>query len=486
MKILNRKNYPEYPKYPNKVIQFGEGNFLRCFIDWQLDIINEKTDLNAGIFVVRPIDTDYLPLIDVQDGLYTTIIRGINEEKKLVDEKRIISSINQEVNIYKNYNRVVEEFKNPEIKYLFSNTTEAGIVFNSNDKFQDGPYGTYPGKLTKLLYERYKYFNGDLKKGLIIFPCELIDYNGEELKRIIFEYCQLWELENEFLKWLEEANTWCSTLVDRIVTGYPKDEKKELEEELGYIDNYMVTGEYFYLLVIQGPKWLQQELKLDEVNLNIKIVDNIKPYKEQKVGILNGSHTAIVPVSFLYGNNTVKESMDSPIIKNYLESLLSEEIIPALNLNPEELKKFANSVIDRFNNPYVKHNLLSISLNSMFKFKTRLLPQFITNVEKIGKIPKYMAFSLGALICFYRGKRGDEIIPLNDEERFLKLYSEIWNNYDNTLEKSQEIAKKVLGYKEHWDRDLNEIPELTEIVGENIWLIMNKGIEVAIEELKKK
>lgn len=481
MKILNRENFLGVKKYSNKVIQFGEGNFLRCFIDWQLDIINEKTDLGAGIFIVRPIDTDYLPLLDTQDGLYTTLIRGINEKKELINEKRIISSVNQEVNIYKNYERVVEEFKNPDIKYIFSNTTEAGIVFNKEDRFEDKPQVSYPGKLTKLLYERYRYFNGDKDKGLLIFPCELIDYNGQELKKIVLEYTKLWKLELEFVKWLEESNIWCSTLVDRIVTGYPKDEKDELERELGYVDKYMVAGEYFHLLVIQGPKWLEKELRLKEVNLNIRIVDDIKPYKERKVGILNGAHTAMVPVSYLCGKETVKESMEDIVIKKYLESLINEEIIPALNMDKQELKEFANSVIDRFNNPYIKHQLLSISLNSMFKFKTRLLPQLLTNVDKLNKFPKYMAFSLASLIYFYRGKRGEEIIPINDERRFCELYTKIWENYDNSKKNSIEIAREILGLKEHWERDLNEIENLTETVGEYIYRIHSEGVKKVLE-----
>ncbi|MGL5657232.1 MAG: tagaturonate reductase [Fusobacteriaceae bacterium] len=483
MKKLNRKNFPDLKKYPNKVIQFGEGNFLRCFIDWQLDIINEKTDLEAGIFIVRPIDTDYLPLLNSQDGLYTSIIRGINENKELINEKRIITSVNEEVNIYKNYDRVVEEFKNPNIKYLFSNTTEAGIVFNEYDKLEDRPQVSFPGKLTKLLFERYCFFNGEKDKGLIILPCELIDYNGEELKKIVLKYAELWSLESEFIKWLEEENTWCSTLVDRIVTGYPKDEKEDLEKELGYSDDYIVAGEYFHLFVIQGPKWLEEEFKINKTNLNIKIVDNIKPYKERKVGILNGAHTALVPVSYLYGNDTVKESMDNQLIKRYLEQLLNDEIIPALDMDKTELEEFANSVMDRFNNPYIRHQLLSISLNSMFKFKTRILPQLLTNTDKLSKFPKYIAFSLASLICFYRGIRGEEFIPIKDEDRFIEVYSRIWKDYDSSKEKSNEIAREILGMKDHWDKDLNEVQYLTKVVGEYIFKIQNDGIKKVLEEI---
>ena len=295
-------------RYPEKIIQFGEGNFLRCFIDWQIDILNEKTDFNSGITVIRPIDYDSVPLLDTQDGLYTTVIRGINESGEAVKDYRLIQSVNREIPVYKEFDKYLKLAENPEIKWIISNTTEAGIVFDGNDKYEDRPQSTFPGKLTRLLHERYKLFKGSKDSGFIILPCELIDYNGEILKETVMKYADIWKLDSGFKEWLTEANTWCSTLVDRIVTGYPFSEKDELEKELGYKDNFITTGEYFYLFVIQGPEWLKNELKLDKVNMNIKIVDDIKPYILRKVGILNGAHTLMVPVAYLYGIDTVKKA----------------------------------------------------------------------------------------------------------------------------------------------------------------------------------
>lgn len=479
--ILNRENFQGKKRYTDRIIQFGEGNFLRCFVDWQLDILNEKKGLDRGITVVRAINTSFPPSLDTQDGLYTTIIRGIDEKGELVNEKRIITSVNRELNVYTQYDKVAEAFLNPELEFVFSNTTEAGIVFSGEDRYEMEPPVAFPGKLTKFLHMRYRHFAGDASKGLIIIPCELIDYNGEELKRIVIQYCKLWNLESEFIEWLESSNTWCSTLVDRIVTGYPKDEKESLERELGYQDNFMVTGEYFHLFVIQGPEWLEEKLSLKDSGLNIKVVRDIKPYKERKVGILNGAHTALVPVSYLYGIDRVKESLDDVNIRRFLENLIQDEIIPSLNMDKKELKEFADDVIKRFSNPFVKHELLSISLNSMFKFKTRILPQMIRYMEEKNELPKHMMLSLAALAVFYRGKRGEETIHLNDEARFLDFYKKEWNSYDGTPEGARNLAENIASL-EHWGYRLDKVPGFVEKLGANIYKIEKDGIRSILEK----
>ena len=477
---LNREKL-DLPKYQERVIQFGEGNFLRCFFDWQLDIINEKTGLNAGVTVVRPIDYDTVPLLDVQDGLYTAIIRGIDESGTAVKNPRIISCVNREIPIYKEFDEYLKLAHNPEIKFIVSNTTEAGIVYSDQDKYDDKPQNTFPAKLTRLLHERFLAFNGDLNKGFIMLPCELIDYNGEELKKIVLKFANLWNLGDDFNNWIENANTWCSTLVDRIVTGYPKDEKDALEKELGYKDNFMTTGEYFYLFVIQGPKViLEKELNLDKVNLNILIVDDLKPYKMRKVGILNGSHTAMVPVAYLYGMDTVRDAMENAEIRSFIDRAIDEEIIPAIDMEKTELVNFKNDVIKRFQNPYVKHMLMDISLNSMSKYKTRILPQIIEFQKRTGKIPQRLSFALAALIRFYKGVRNnDETINLKDDKKFLDLYEELWKNNDYL-----NITKSILGLQEHWDIDLNTIPAMTETVSRYLELIDTLGVKKALNEVK--
>lgn len=469
------------PKYGEKVIQFGEGNFLRCFFDWQLDIINKNTDLNAGVAVVRPIDFDAVPLLDTQDGLYTAIIRGINESGEVVKDYTIISSINREIPIYKNFQEYLQLAHNPEMRFIVSNTTEAGIAFSVEDKYEDAPQSTFPGKLTRLMHERFVTFNGDMTKGFILMPCELIDYNGEELRKMVLKYADLWNLGEDFKNWLINGNIWCSTLVDRIVTGYPRGEKEELTKELGYEDNFITTGEYFYLFVIQGPKdILTKELKLEGLNLNILIVDDLKPYKMRKVGILNGAHTAMVPVSYLYGIDTVREAMENDDIRNFIELAIDEEIIPALDMDEKELKEFKDAVVNRFKNPYVKHMLMDISLNSMAKYKSRILPQVLETYKRTGKLPKRLLFSLAALIRFYKGVRENgDAIQLRDDKHHLDMYADLWqeNNYEN-------IAKSVLGLENHWDMDLNSVEGMTELVAKYLENIDKNGVKKALEEVK--
>lgn len=469
------------PKYGEKVIQFGEGNFLRCFFDWQLDIINKNTDLNAGVAVVRPIDFDAVPLLDTQDGLYTAIIRGINESGEVVKDYTIISSINREIPIYKNFQEYLQLAHNPEMRFIVSNTTEAGIAFSAEDKYEDAPQSTFPGKLTRLMHERFVTFNGDMTKGFILMPCELIDYNGEELRKMVLKYADLWNLGEDFKNWLINGNIWCSTLVDRIVTGYPRGEKEELTKELGYEDNFITTGEYFYLFVIQGPKdILTRELKLEGLNLNILIVDDLKPYKMRKVGILNGAHTAMVPVSYLYGIDTVREAMENDDIRNFIELAIDEEIIPALDMDEKELKEFKDAVVNRFKNPYVKHMLMDISLNSMAKYKSRILPQVLETYKRTGKLPKRLLFSLAALIRFYKGVRENgDAIQLRDDKHHLDMYADLWqeNNYEN-------IAKSVLGLENHWDMDLNSVEGMTELVAKYLENIDKNGVKKALEEVK--
>lgn len=469
------------PKYEEKVIQFGEGNFLRCFFDWQLDIINKNTDLNAGVAVVRPIDFDAVPLLDIQDGLYTAIIRGIDERGEVVKDYTVISSINREIPIYKNFQEYLQLAHNPEMRFIVSNTTEAGIAFSAEDRYEDTPQSTFPGKLTRLMHERFVVFNGDMTKGFILMPCELIDYNGEELRKMVLKYAELWNLGEDFKNWLINGNIWCSTLVDRIVTGYPRGEKEELTKELGYEDGFITTGEYFYLFVIQGPKdILTRELKLEGLNLNILIVDDLKPYKMRKVGILNGAHTAMVPVSYLYGIDTVREAMENDDIRNFIELAIDEEIIPALDMDEKELKEFKEAVINRFKNPYVKHMLMDISLNSMAKYKSRILPQVLETYKRTGKLPKRLLFSLAALIRFYKGVRENgDTIQLRDDRHHLDMYEDLWqeNNYEN-------IVKYVLGLKSHWDIDLNSVDGMAELVTKYLENIDKNGVERALEEVK--
>ncbi|EMD5393545.1 tagaturonate reductase [Salmonella enterica] len=452
MKTLNRRDFPG-ARYPERIIQFGEGNFLRAFVDWQVDLLNEHTDLGAGVVIVRPIESEFPPSLNTQDGLYTTLIRGLNEKGEVVSDARLIRSVTRE------------------------------ISYRAGDKFDDAPAVSYPAKLTRLLYERYHHFNGAVDKGWVIMPCELIDYNGEALRELIVRYAEEWALPAGFLPWLDLANVFCSTLVDRIVTGYPRDETAQLEAELGYHDAFLDTAEHFYLFVIQGPQSLTQELRLDKYPLNILIVDDIKPYKARKVAILNGAHTALVPVAYLAGLDTVGDAMNDAGICAFVEKAIYEEIIPVLDLPREALESFASAVTGRFRNPYIKHQLLSIALNGMTKFRTRILPQLLEGQQANGQLPVRLTFALAALIAFYRGERSGESYPVQDDAFWIERYAQLWRQHRDQTIDTAALVKSVLAEKGHWGQDLTCITGLVEQVTTYLDTILENGMRNAVQPL---
>lgn len=482
MKTINRRDFPG-AQYPERIIQFGEGNFLRAFVDWQIDLLNENIDLDAGIVIVRPIQSDFPPSLSTQDGLYTTIIRGLNDEGEAVSDARLIRSVNREISVYTQYDEFLKLAHNPDIRFVFSNTTEAGISYHAGDKFEDAPAVSYPAKLTRLLFERFSHFNGAADKGWVIVPCELIDYNGDALRELVLRYAQEWALPAAFVQWLDSANAFCSTLVDRIVTGYPRDEVASIEAELGYHDAFLDTAEHFYLFVIQGPKSLASELRLDKFPLNVLIVDDIKPYKERKVAILNGAHTALVPVAYQAGIDTVGEAMNDSQICAFVEKAIYEEIIPVLDLPRDELETFASAVTGRFRNPYIRHQLLSISLNGMTKFRTRILPQLLAGQKASGKLPARLTFALAALIAFYRGERDGETYPVQDDAHWIERYQQLWAQHGDRQLSTSELVKAVLSVTDHWEQDLTQVSGLVEQVSLDLDAILLRGMREAVKPL---
>jgi tagaturonate reductase len=457
-------------------MQFGEGNFMRAFIDWQIDQLNESTQLNAGIAIIRPIDYDALPLLDTQDGLYTTIVRGVDEQGHAVEHTRIIQSVNTEIPIYREFDKFMALAENSDIQFVFSNTTEAGIEFLAHDSLTDQPAKAFPAKLTQWLLHRYQFFEGSASSGVTVIPCELIDYNGEKLKQIVLQYCELWQLSDGFIDWLNNANYFCSTLVDRIVTGFPKTEHAQLQEKLGYRDQFMVTCEYFHLFVIQGPEQLSEQLCLANSNLNIKVVDDIYPYKQRKVAILNGAHTAMVPMAYMAGIESVGEAMADTLMATFVRELIFLEIIPTLDLPKEELNSFAKDVIKRFQNPFIEHKLMSIALNSMSKFRTRLVPQLKRYHELEGKVPPMIAMAMAAQMFMYRGRRGADVIELADDERWLTNFTDLWSEVDAGIIDVNQLVHTVLAAQWHWEEDLTLIPGLVMSVADYLGAFLQNGV----------
>ena len=371
-----------------KVIQFGEGGFLRGFVDWMLQIANEKTDLNASVVVVQPIKNGMCDMLTEQGCVYTHLCRGVEG----VDIKKI-DVISRCVKPYDDFEGYMALAENPDFRFVVSNTTEAGIVFSSEDKMEDTPAATFPGKLTQLLYKRFELGLG----GFVFLPCELIENNGGELKSCILKYADLWGLGEGFKNWIEKDNIFTNTLVDRINTGYPKEEKIDV----GFEDRMVNTSEYFHLWVIDGYEGLFNELPLDRCGLNVILTRELKKYRTIKVRILNGSHTSMIPYALLRGVETVGDCLADQVMSAHLKAC-QEEIVASLDMDRKETEEYARAVMVRFANPYIRHMCRSIALNSVSKFKVRVLPSILDYKKKYGKTPKALMFSFGKLIEFYK------------------------------------------------------------------------------------
>lgn len=476
MIALNRKTR-KANTYTERILQFGEGNFLRAFANWMIQQMNTKANFDAGVVVVQPIEQGLVEMLNDQDGLYTLYLNGI-KNGKAISEHEVIDCIQRGINPYLEFDAYMANAENPDLRFVISNTTEAGIHYDAADKLQDAPQKSFPGKLTALLYKRFKHFGGSSDKGLIFIPCELIDRNGGNLKKIILQFAEDWNLGEAFVQWINEDNIFCNTLVDRIVPGYPKDKIGSITEALGYKDNLVVEGEQFHLWVIEGPNTVKEEFPAEVCGLNVVFTDNMEPYRTRKVRILNGAHTTLVPVGYLYGIDKVRESLEDPVVGSFLKDVIFEEICPTLDLSDEELKQFSSDVIDRFRNPYLEHALMSISLNSISKYKTRVLPSVLEFINRKNALPKRLLFSLAALIAFYKGDRNGERIALKDDQKVLEFFADQWASNDSSA-----VVKNVLANTAFWDCDLTEIKGMQELVAINLENILNKGMNKALKSL---
>ncbi|MTN80184.1 tagaturonate reductase [Turicibacter sanguinis] len=484
MKALNNEILPNRKERPIKIVQFGEGNFLRAFVDWMIQELNDAGVYNGNIAVVQPQPFGRVKELAEQNGLYTVIQEGV-QNNEFVSKSQIIDSISEFIDPYMNFEAYLQLAEVETLELMISNTTEAGIVLDESDSIEATPPKTFPGKVLAFLLHRYRHFNGDLTKGLYIVPCELIDNNGDELHRCVKRLAEVHHLEEGFMTWLDEANTFTNTLVDCIVPGYPAKRIEEFTNQFGYLDKNMVLGEVFHLWVIEDRNGISSVLKGAEANLNILFVKDIKPYKIRKVRILNGLHTLMVPVSYLYGIDTVGETMNDDLMLTFLNHTVEDEMIPATEryLTADELRQFAKEVYDRFNNPRVRHELMSIALNSTSKFKSRLLPTALDYVERFGKFPTHIEFSLASLLVFFRGKRGTEVIALQDEADFLEFYRNVWNRYEAGTATVRDVVTEFLGMEDHWEMNLNEIPNLTDELTAIVEDILSDGMETALKKV---
>ena len=485
--VLEKSGYDGYilKDAPEKVMQFGEGNFLRAFVDYWFDVSNEKADWNGKCVLVQPIKFGLADMINKQEGLYTLYLRG-RENGEKVDRKRVISSVSRCLNPYEEegYKAMMELAVSDDLEYIVSNTTEAGIVYDPSCQFEDKPANSFPGKLTQVLYERFKAGKG----GLVILSCELIDNNGKELQKCVNQYIDQWELGDDFRKYVNEDCTFCSTLVDRIVPGRIRDaeEVARLEEINGYTDPLLVVGEVFGVWNIEGPAWLEEKLPFKRAGVNCIVVPDVTPYKKRKVRILNGAHTGFVLGAYLAGFNIVRECMENDTVLGFMNKMLYDEVIPTLTLDKDDLLNFAKAVQDRFNNPFVNHELMSISLNSTSKWKARDLPSLLEFHEKYGKLPAALVMGFAAYITFYSNdlqrREADRLVAkrpagneykIQDDDWVLDFY---WEHRDAD---AKTLVHDVLSDEKMWDQDLTKVPGLEAKVLEDLNLIREKGAEAA-------
>ncbi len=478
---LKKSGYDGYilEKAPVKVLQFGEGNFLRAFVDYWFDMSNEKAGWNGKVALVQPIAQGLTKIINEQEGLYTLYLRG-SENGEKVDRKRVISVVDRCYNPYEDWEEIKNIAASDELLYVASNTTEAGIVYVPECKADDAPPASFPAKLTCLLYERFKAG----KKGITVLSCELIDNNGKELKKCVEKHIDDWKLGEDFKNWIEKENLFCSTLVDRIVPGRVRDEElaAKMQEENGYIDNLMDVGEVFGVWYIEGPEELAEKLPFKKAGLNVHVVPEVAPYKKRKVRILNGAHTGFVLGAYLAGEEIVRDCMHNDTIHGFMNKMLYDEVIPVLPLDKEDCKNFAAAVTDRFNNPFVDHQLMSISLNSTSKWRARNMPSFLDYIEKFGKLPECLTMSLAAYIAFYSTnivrREEDGLICVRPKGNEYKVQDDAWvlDFYFNHKDASDaSLVEDVLENEKMWGQDLTKIEGLQDKVTEDLALIRKEG-----------
>lgn len=463
---------------PEKVLQFGGGNFLRAFTDWMIDIFNKETDFAGSVVIVKPTERGDYQEIDDQDGLFHVVLDGIvdGEQQSSI---HLVESVRRTIHPYRDWKSFLASAHIDTMRFVISNTTEAGIAFSDQDDKDDQPPAEFPGKLTLWLYERFQHFGGAADKGCLIFPCELIEDNGTRLRDVILEYIEHWNLGDDFISWILNHNYFYDTLVDRIVSGYPEDRAADIERKTGYKDPLMVAGEHYHSWIMSGDERVRKEFPFESTFLNIRLVDSLSDYRELKVRVLNGAHTSLVPVGHLAGKRTVDQAMSDDSIRRFVEGFLSQEVKPTLDFIPEsEVDQFISDVVDRFLNPVLAHQLLDISLNSFAKFGTRLLPTLKDYVEKKNSLPDRLLYSLACLIVFYKGEWNGKEIPLRDDVANLEFAAKMWQAHDAGDISTEELVDQWLDRLGVTEFDSVVRQEIVDRVSSHVSDILKKGIQL--------
>jgi tagaturonate reductase len=470
------------------VVQFGEGNFLRSHVDWMLNRMNAQGLFLGRVVVVQPIERGTVDVLNAQDGLYTVILRGL-QDGQVVERREIVTAISRGLDPYRQWDQVLKLAAQPELRFAVSNTTEAGIAYVKEAPPTGRTPASFPAKVTAFLAERFRRMGGTPDSAMIFLPCELIDRNGEQLRACILRHAAAWGLGGGFERWVAEKNRFFNTLVDRIVPGYPRDEAARLQEELGYEDRLLTTGEIFHIWVIEGDA--RAELPLVESGVDAVWTTDLQPYRTLKVRILNGAHTMLALPAFLAGLDTVREAVEDEVLGRLLRRGVFEEILPILAFPEAEKRAYAENVLERLRNPFIRHALLSIALNSVAKFRVRVLPSLLEHRATFGQPPRALAFSLAALLAFYRGTevregalqciRDGTPYAAQDDLPVLSAFAEAWGAYE-THRDATRVAQAILGRRDFWGEDLGALTDLSPLVAANLARIQEVGVRAAAAE----
>ncbi|OGB91800.1 MAG: hypothetical protein A2Z31_08070 [candidate division NC10 bacterium RBG_16_65_8] len=476
---------------PEKVLQFGEGNFLRSFVDWMIDAMNRRGLFGGRVVVIQPIEHGLVDVLNEQEGLYTLILRGL-QGGQIVERREIVAAVSRGIDPYRQWGTFLAAAAQPDLRFVVSNTTEAGIAYVEEPRPVDKCPASFPAKVAALLAERFSRLNGDPAAGLVFLPCELIDRNGEQLRSCVLRHAAAWGPSREFVRWVTEENRFLNTLVDRIVPGYPHEEILSLTAELGYEDRLLTTGEIFHVWVIEGDAAVAKELPLLEAGLNVVWTPDLQPFRTRKVRILNGAHTMTALAAYLGGLDTVRQCVEDPVFGAYVRRGIFDEILPLLPLPVEETRAFAEEAMERLANPFIKHNLINIALNSVSKYRVRVLPSLLEYRAASHRLPPALTFSLAALLAFYRGTeirdgalvgaRADGPYAVKDDAPVLEAFADQWRAYAHHPDAGR-VCRAILARTDFWGQDLSALPDLLEDVVSQLSRILQVGVRQAISTI---
>lgn len=489
---LNRTLVEMYSSYPAKVLQVGEGNFIRAFVDWMFHKCNEQNLFQGRVIVSQPISRGgkKLSCLNEQDGLYSVVVRGLVDDEPYVATE-IVGSIARAIDVYEEWEDFLRQADDPAIEFICSNTTEAGIVYVKQEYDASHPQQTFPARLTLYMHRRYRQLGEEY--GLTIIPCELLERAGDVLKEIVVRHAQDWSLDKAFIHWIEERNMFVNGLVDRIVTGYPADEAEAISQSLGYQDLMMTVAEPYYQWVLEDQNGLSDKLPFQEAGLNVLWVDDLSPYVKRKVRILNGAHTFLVPMAYLQGYDIVRHAMQDEQLVTKVRAYLDEIVSSVLPFSREETAAYIDTTISRFRNPFIDHKLLDIALNSISKSVTRLRSTLVDYMSQTNELPGHLMESYAYLFRFYRPIRREgqwmgwrcvagerQWFELRDNTRIIEGFAAEWEQY-NQDQDMRALVKRILVSDRIWEKPFTELAWDTDLIAAKI--SENLAVIMQMEEL---